>query len=230
MLDMWRRIRTHRSFRRVAGTGIAGILVCGLLVGGSVTWAHIESRGHVYGVADVSPAPVALVLGALVANGQPSDFLGARLAIAKELYDAGKVRALLVSGDNSRSDYDEPDIMREWLIAHGVPSVKIVTDYAGFDTYSSCVRARKVFGVRRVIVVSQTYHLPRALTLCRNVGLLADGVGDQTVARDRVAWIHAYVREQGADVKAVWDTMTSPRPEFLGPPEPGIAAALAASG
>jgi vancomycin permeability regulator SanA len=209
---------------------LATVVAAGALVlGGCVTWVHIDADRHIYSAADVPPAPVALVLGTLVQDGQPSDFLRARLQLAATLYDTGKVRALLVSGDNSRPEYDEPDIMREWLIGHGIPSVKIVTDYAGFDTYSSCDRARMIFGVTRAIVVSQAYHLPRAITLCRRAGIVADGVGDATVRHERLAWIHSDVREQGADVKGAWDVLTGRRPEFLGPREPGVAAALAAS-
>jgi vancomycin permeability regulator SanA len=226
----WHEIRRRRCVRITVRTVAAITALGALLLAASITWTRIDSYGHIYSAADVPAAPVALVLGALVVNGEPSDFLRARLLLAEQLYDTGKVHALLVSGDNSRDNYDEPDIMREWLIAHGIPSVKIVTDYAGFDTYSSCVRARKVFGVTRAIVVSQTYHLPRAVSLCRQVGVVADGVGDATVERDHLAWLRADVREQVADVKAVWDVLTDRRPEFLGPQEPGVRAALAAAG
>lgn len=176
------------------------------------------------------PAPVALVLGAEVyPDGQPSAFLLARLGLAKRLYDTGKVQALLVSGDNGRPDYDEPDVMRQWLIDHGVPPVKVVADYAGFDTYDSCVRANKIFGVRQVIIVSQSFHLPRAITICRHEGVVATGVGDSSVASDHLAWWHSVIREQFADVKAAWDVTTGRRPVFLGAHEPGIDNALAAS-
>ncbi len=207
------------------------ILILGSIVTlASVTWVRVEARGHVYGVADVPPAPVALVLGDLVEpDGQPSSFLLARLRIADRLYASGKVRAILVSGDNSRPDYDEPDVMRQWLVANGVPAVAVVADYAGFDTYDSCVRARKVFGVRRLIVVSQTYHLPRAIAVCRREGVVADGVGDDSVAGQRLTWWRATLREQFADVKAVWDTVTGRRPVFLGPKVDGIQVALAAA-
>jgi vancomycin permeability regulator SanA len=185
------------------------------------------ARGHLYSAADVPPAPVALVLGALVhPDGTPSAFLTARLELAKRLYDTGKVRVLLVSGDHSRPDYDEPDTMRNWLVAHGVPAHRVVVDYAGFDTYDSCARAERIFGVRQAVVVTQTYHLDRAVALCRHLGIDASGVGDVSV-RDRwFDWWRASVRERGAGVKAVYDMATGRDPRLLGPPENGVRDAL----
>ena len=81
---------------------------------------------------------------------------------------------LLLSGDHMRWEYDEPGAMRAWLIAHGVPDTKIVLDYAGFDTYDSCARASRVFGVQRAIVVTQTYHLPRVVSSSRGCGRRLD--------------------------------------------------------
>jgi vancomycin permeability regulator SanA len=167
------------------------------------------------------------VLGAQVdPSGAPSRFLAARLALAERLYAGGKVRAVLVSGDFGQPTYDEPDVMRAWLVGHGVPADKVVADYAGFDTYDSCVRARRVFGVRRVIVVTQSFHLPRAVALCRAVGVRADGVGDDSMRALRWLWTRGAVREQGACVKAGWDVATGREPVFLGSHEPGLDRAL----
>jgi vancomycin permeability regulator SanA len=173
-------------------------------VGSSVWYVHDAASGRVYSAQDVPPAPVALVLGALVEpDGVPSDFLVARLALAQRLYDTGKVHELLVSGDR-RPGYDEPDTMHDWLVAHGVPADRIMVDGGGVDTYQSCLRAGRVFGVHQVIVVSQTYHLDRSVTLCRHLGVDATAVGDDSVrGRDRFSWWRATVREWGADVKAV---------------------------
>jgi vancomycin permeability regulator SanA len=176
----------------------------------------------------VPAAPVAIVFGALVdPSGQPSDFLAARLALGKQLYDTGKVQALLVSGDNSTAHYDEPDVMRQWLIDRGVPAIKVVADYAGFDTYDTCVRAHRIFGVTHAILVSQSFHVPRAVTICRNEGVLADGVGDSSVS-DHLAWWRGAVREQAADIKAAYDVVSGRSPVFLGRLETSIATALAA--
>jgi vancomycin permeability regulator SanA len=204
-------------------------MVC-LLLGISVWSVDRQARGHTYSVNDVPAAPVALVLGAQVdPDGQPSPFLEARLAIAARLYAAGKVKVLLVSGDNSRPDYDEPEAMRAWLVRNGVPGRKVVLDYAGFDTYDSCARAVRIFGVRRAIVVTQTYHLNRAVALCRHVGIDATGVGDDSVKVAWVDWWHSTVREWGACVKADYDELTGRDPVFLGRHETGVEDALRAS-
>ena len=203
------------------------MVVGSVVVAGSDWWIERGARGHVYDAADVPAAPVALVLGALVyPDNTPSDFLTARLVLALHLYQTGKVKALLVSGDHSRPDYDEPDTMRSWLRAHGVPDRQVVVDYAGFDTYDSCARAGRIFGVHRLIVVTQTFHLDRAVSLCRSMGLDADGVGDSTTQRQWFSWWRASLREQGACVKAVLDLATRRDPVFLGPHEPGIDNAL----
>jgi vancomycin permeability regulator SanA len=190
-------------------------------------WVRAEAFGHVYDESSVPPAPVAIVLGAEVyPGGEPSPFLSARLDIAKRLLDAGKVRAILVSGDHGRWEYDEPGSMQVYLVARGVPASQVVLDYAGFDTYDSCARAKRIFGVRKAIVVTQSYHIDRAVTLCRSQGIDAAGVGDDTVRIYTGPWAHSYVREQGAILKAGYDTISHRDPIFLGRHEPGVDAAL----
>jgi vancomycin permeability regulator SanA len=171
---------------------------------------------------------VALVLGKLVyPDGTPSPLLRARLELAGKLYRAGKVQALLVSGDGgSRPGYDEVAVMRRWLIEHGVPARRIVPDPAGFDTYASCARARSVFGVGRAIVVTNSYHLPRAVALCRHSGIDAFGVGDEAGRSDRWSWWTGAAREQSATVLAVYDVLARPEPR-PGPLSPSLATALA---
>src|SRR5262249_27163884 len=139
-----RRVRRWRRWLvRALVAAMVLAPVAPLLVFGATAWIDSGARGHVYTAASVPVTPVALVLGAKVnPDGVPSPFLAARLALAKQLYDTGKVRVLLVSGDNRKHNYDEPDVMRQWLLAHGVPARKVVADYAGFDTYDSCARAK----------------------------------------------------------------------------------------
>lgn len=198
-----------------------------LVVLGSVVWIERSARAHVFDVAGVPAAPVVLVLGAQVGpDGRPAPFLAARLAVAKELFDAGKARVVLVSGDHRRWEYDEPGAMRRWLVDRGVPAEKVVQDHAGFDTYDSCLRASRVFGVRRVIVVTQSFHVERAVTLCRQVGLDAVGVGDDSVSRFGRAWRWGSFRERLAAVKAVYDVVSRRDPVFLGPRESGVDDAL----
>ena len=179
---------------------------------GSVLLVRRTAAGHIYSAADVPPAPIALVLGAQVyPDGTPSGFLAARLDLARQLFDTGKVKVILVSGDRMAKEYDEPRAMRSYLIRTGVPAAQIILDEAGVDTYSSSVRAKEVFGASDLIVVTQTYHLPRAVATCRLIGVEANGVGDETVQGSR-AWRSGALRDQLACVKTVLDLLTRRRP------------------
>ena len=172
---------------------------------------------------------MALVLGAQVyPDGTPSSFLAGRLELARRLYAAGRVRVLLVSGDGRTTDYDEPAAMRAYLLATGVPATAIVTDNHGLDTYDSCVRAQRVFGVTTLTVVTQGYHLPRAVATARALGLAASGVGDDSVRR-RLAWWRGAARDQVACVKTLVDLFMRREP-VLGPYDTRVDAALRGGG
>jgi len=196
---------------------------------GAELWVRGEAHGHVYSEAAVPAAPVALVLGAEVyEDGTPSPFLAARLDIARRLLAAGKVKAILLSGDHSRWSYDEPGDMEVYLIARGVPAARIALDYAGFDTYDSCDRARRIFGVRQAIVVTQSFHVDRAVALCRTLGVDATGVGDESVKIYTGPWRRDVIRERGAAVKAVYDVLSGRDPVFLGRHETSVEDAVRA--
>lgn len=123
-----------------------------------------------------NPLRVAIVLGAKVwENGEPSDALYDRIVTAVELYRAGRVGKILMSGDNPTESYDEPTAMKATAVKLGVPENDIVLDFAGRRTYDTCYRAKEIFEVRRAIVVTQEFHLPRSLYLCNNLGV--DSVG-----------------------------------------------------
>lgn len=181
---------------------------------------RIDTSGHLSeNAATVSHHQVAIVLGAgLNRNGQVSLFLKDRLDAAITLYRLGKVDGLLMTGDNHVTSYDEPRAMRAYALAHGVPAGAITLDYAGFDTYDSCYRARHIFGVQSAEVVTQRYHLPRAVYLCRSVGIAADGLGVPDWGRvPTMMMVHYQAREVLADVKALWDAdVTNPDPRYLG--------------
>lgn len=130
-----------------------------------------------------------------------------------------------MTGDNSRADYDEPDAMRTYLRKHGVPTERIVSDYAGFDTWDSCVRAKKIFGVDRAVLISQGFHIRRAVALCQAAGITSYGVG--VAEWHDVTWYYGGTREVFAAGKAALDALFRPDPRFLGPKEPGVARALA---
>jgi len=161
-----------------------------------------------------------LVLGAGVyGDGEPTMILEGRLRTALELYQGGKVRWFLVSGDNRHSTYNEPQAMRRWLIKQGVPLTNIVSDYAGLRTWDSLKRAQAVFGLRQVVVVTSDFHLPRALYLADHMGLRAWGVPAKTDDRPWASRVRFWTREYIARHLALWDAWFPPDTR-LGPREP----------
>jgi vancomycin permeability regulator SanA len=127
-------------------------------------------------IDNVDETKIGIVFGAGVTEDhQPSDMLEDRLVIAKKLYESEKIERILVSGDNRVSHYNEPQVMYEYLINEGLPSEKIVRDYAGRRTYDTCYRAKEIFDVKEAILISQGYHLPRAIFLCEQFGITSSG-------------------------------------------------------
>lgn len=215
----------HRARKRLLIVAGIGVVLIAVITVGSTWWVRASTAAYRHTLDDAPTTPVALVLGAgLLADGTPSPALRARLDDAIALVERGTVRVLLVSGDNGTVDHDEPTAMRDYLVAHGVPASKIVLDYAGFSTWDSCVRAKEVFGVRRVLIVTQPFHLPRAVFLCRHAGLDAHGAASDHPEADRTSFA---LRELLANVKATWTAIVHPSPKYLGPHETGIDDALA---
>jgi vancomycin permeability regulator SanA len=208
----------------VLGTGVLGAVA---VVGASVGFVRLRAAGHLHPEAAAPSAPVALVLGAQVyPSGTPSPFLAARLELARRLLATGHVRVLLLSGDGAAPEYDEPAAMAAYLAARGVPADRMVLDRFGLDTYDSAYRARQVYGIGRLLVVTQAYHLPRAVATCRALGVDADGVGDVAVRRLSSAWVRGVLRDQVACVKTVIDLVSRRRP-VLEPPPQSVLEALA---
>lgn len=181
--------------------------------------AMLSADGRIYRhVADVPPHTIAIVFGAGVRNGQPTAMLYDRVASAVALYEAGAVRRLLMSGDNRFEDYNEPAVMRRVARQLGVPEEAIVLDFAGRSTYDTCYRARAIFGVRLAVLVTQDFHLDRAIMTCNALGIEVVGyVADRRRYR-RVWWNE--LRELPATTKALLDVfILRPRP-VLGEPIP----------
>ncbi|WP_169927297.1 SanA/YdcF family protein [Labilithrix luteola] len=163
------------------------------------------------------PADCALVLGARVfADGSPSDILRDRLDESLAAYESGRVTRIVVSGDHRHASYDEPNAMRAYLEAHGVPPERIFMDHAGFDTYSSVWRAKHVFGASRIVVVTQRYHLSRALWVARSLGMEAEGRASDHHLYRGMAWYAT--REVVSRTKAVLDIALGREPRHAGPP------------
>jgi SanA protein len=195
----------------------AFLLTVAGVVGANALVVISSSGDDTKDVAKLRHAQVALVLGAQVQpDGRMSTMLADRVSQAVALWRAGKVDRLLVSGDHSRWSYDEPGTMRNALLAAGVPAGAIFTDHAGFNTWASVVRARKVFGVESAIVVTQGFHMPRALYLARAAGLSAQGL-DADLRGYGAQGKKSDLREVLARVKAVGDGTIGAH-VLLGPP------------
>jgi SanA protein len=174
-------------------------------------------NGEAKQLSDVPHAQAALVLGAQVKpDGKPSSMLADRIAAAEDLYRAHKVDKLLLSGDHGQWRYDEVGTMRKALLRDGVRPQDLFTDHAGFDTWDSAQRARRVFGVQSVIVVTQDFHMARALYAARHAGLEATGYSADRRGYGKVM-ARLRVRETLARVKVVADALTGAKPRFLGP-------------
>ena len=192
-----------------------------LVVGGSYLLVNKLSEDFLYdNAAKVPKTKVALVLGtaARTIHNRPNLFFKKRMDAAAKLYKSGKVRHLLVSGDNHVKSYNEPEDMQQALIARGVPASAITLDFAGFRTFDSVVRAKEVFGQSSIIIVSHPFHNQRAVFIAREKGIEAYGYNAGKVST-RVS-PKTYVREYFARVKAVLDVyVLQTEPKFLGKKE-----------
>jgi SanA protein len=197
------------------GLGSALIIALALAVIGAnltVLEGGSAARGRIEGDADC-----ALVLGAgLRDDGSPSDVLRDRLDESLALYRSGRVKRIIVSGDHQTPAYDEPNAMRVYLEAKGVPPEAVFMDHAGLDTYSSMWRARHVFGVSRIVVVTQQFHLARAVWCARALGMEAEGSAADRHLYRGIAWLQA--REVISRTKAVVDVTVGRTPRHHGPP------------
>lgn len=203
--------------------GLTLLTLAALSVGG-VAWANWRvsdaAQGRVYLDAKKVPArPVGLVLGTSPGfHGVPNAFFERRLDAAAALYRAGKVRCLLVSGDHGSRYYNEVEAMQKGLVKRGVPAEKIALDHAGFRTLDSLVRAKKVFDIDQAVIVTDGFHLPRALYLAGQNGI--DAVGLSSVPLTAPAARRPAIREIGARALMMIDVLTHRQPRYLGPHEP----------
>ncbi len=172
-----------------------------------------------YPAEDVPPVKAAIVFGAgLLADGTPTAVLKDRVRTAAELYNSGKITKILMSGDNRYLDYNEPGAMQAYALELGIPEADIVLDYAGRRTYDTCYRAKEIFQLTSAILVTQQFHMPRALYTCNTLGLESVGINaDLRSYRDSEYWS---VREIFASLVAFIQVhITRPEP-VLGDPEP----------
>jgi SanA protein len=230
-----------RRWPRLSKAAVGGSVAVVLLVVGSNAYVLLAERGNATDeVAAVPRAEVAIVPGALVEpDGDMSAMLGDRVRRAAALWQAGKVEKVLVSGDHHTWAYDEPGTMRKALVAAGVSPADVFEDHAGFDTWATMLRARSIFGVRNAVVVTQGFHMPRALFLADAAGIEATGL-----TADQHEWGYqgrkSEVREVLSRVKSIFDvsldtaamagpsipiSTTDGRESWGPPPPPGVPPA-----
>ena len=175
----------------------------------------IEENAKIYPLG-FKNTEVALVLGTanILGNGKVNLFFKYRIQKAVELYDSGKIKFFVVSGDNGSKEYDEPTLMKNELIKAGIPATRIFCDYAGFSTIDSVLRMKLIFQQTTFYIISQKFHVDRALYIAQRNGLKAKGI----FAKDVPDWYSPYLkyREQLARVKAVFEVLTSKSPYYAG--------------
>ena len=196
---------------------VLGLLI--LIISRLVTGLY--ARPKIYTAAEVPARRVAIVFGAgLWRDGTATPVLIDRITTAANLYFAGKVEKLLMSGDNRFVDYNEPAVMRTLALSLGVPEEAIVLDYAGRRTYDTCYRAKAIFGITGAILVTQAFHLPRAIYLCNQLGVDSVGVESDLRVYRTSSMLYWNMRELLATATALWDVNISHPVPVLGDPEP----------
>ena len=221
MLDLRRKLaHPIRRWPRLARAGFVagGLLIAAIGLANAYVLRSVQGEAT-SNIADVPDAEVAIVPGALVKpDGQMSAMLAARVRQAATLWHAGKVDKVLVSGDHHTWAYDEPDTMRKTLVRDGVSPADVFEDHAGFDTWTTMVRAHGIFGVRDAVVVTQGFHMPRALCLAQEAGIKATGL-----TADLQPWglegKKSDMREVFSRVKAIADVVLN-APAVAGPQIP----------
>ncbi|WP_426476307.1 SanA/YdcF family protein [Chryseobacterium sp. CBSDS_008] len=194
------------------------LLVAGIIF---MAWANYSIKKNsepfvFYNIADVPEAKTGLLLGTgkLLSNGTPNAYFYNRIQAAADLLKSGKIQYVIVSGDNSTKDYNEPVDMQLALMQQGIAHDKIILDHAGFRTLDSVVRAKDIFGQTRLIIISQRFHNERAVFLARKTGIEAFGYNAADV--NKYAGLKTNMREYFAKAKAYWDLLFGVEPKFGG--------------
>ena len=212
------RSRGHRCLRLVALLALVVILLASIPIA-LRWWTHQRYVRRIHTVETAPRRTVAIVFGAGIwPDGSLTPILADRVATAAELYHRGTVAKLLMIGDNRRLDYNEPGAMREHALSLGVPAEDIVLDYAGRRTYDSCYRARHIFCVTDAILVTQAYHLDRALFTAHQLGINAVGVAADRREYDRIRYY--WWREVAATTVAFWEVLVTHPEPVMGEPLP----------
>ncbi len=214
-------LRTRKQLKYLAvalyiclGLGLLGLLAI-LGINGIVTGSTKDRIISVDAAAQLEDVDCILVLGCgLTANGQPSAMLHDRLTQGVALYQRGAAPKLLMTGDHGRVNYDEVDAMKRFAVDAGIPAGDVFMDHAGFSTYESIYRAKEIFQARKIVIVTQEYHLHRALYIAQQFGLEAYGVSADL--RSYYGQTARDLREVLARVKDFGTSILKPEPTYLG--------------
>ena len=203
---------------KLLGKWLIGLLAAVAIL---LCWANYKinsfSQQYLYNSTDSIPeCKTAVVLGTskFMSNGSKNYFFYNRITAAETLFKSGKIKAIIISGDNSLSYYNEPEDMKKELMKVGIPDSVIYLDYAGFRTFDSMIRAKEIFGQTKFIVVSQQFHNERAVFIARKHGIEAYGYNAEDVSA--YSGFKTKVRELFARVKVFIDVYTNKQPKFLG--------------
>ena len=173
------------------------------------------TKNHIYNSLKRFPKnDVGIVFGAGINGDQPSKYLKDRLDAGILLYKSKRINKILLSGDNGREEYDELTVMKNYCFKHGVDTSKIFIDYAGFDTYSTMYRAKHIFKIKRATLISQKYHLNRAIYIGQQLGIKS--VGYSANKGEYSGYAHVTFREYISIFKSFFDVLRNREPHFLG--------------
>jgi SanA protein len=192
-----------------------------LIIAGADVYTNSRANKHCHNqAADCRGGDVGLVLGCSkrFTRSEPSLYFKGRMETAAELWKSGKLRCIIVSGDNREKYYNEPRDMKEALVQLGVPAEKIVCDFAGLRTYDSVIRASRVFGAQQITIISQGFHVKRAVATARHLGIDAEGCCAPPIPFNRATLLRQFVRERAARVAMLFDLLIGAEPRHMGNP------------
>lgn len=194
------------------------LIVAGIIF---IAWANYSIKKDSesftsYSIKDIPETKTALLLGTSknLNNGNPNAYFDNRIKATADLYKSGKIQYIIVSGDNSTKDYNEPEDMQLALMKYGIPQDHIFLDFAGFRTLDSVVRAKEIFGQQKIVIVSQKFHNERAIFLAKQNGIEAFGFNAEDV--NKYAGFKTNMREYLAKAKAYLDLILGVKPKFGG--------------
>lgn len=210
-----------KLFFRVALILLTAVLAILVIFGIPRLTTGIYAKDRLYLIENAPSMPVGIVFGAgLSRSGTPSPVLRDRIETAAILYSTGKIQKILMSGDNRFENYNEPGAMLDYAVQLGIPEKDIVLDYAGRRTYDTCYRARHIFGVKEAILITQSFHMARAIYTCSHLDITSVGVPADIRLYPRRSHAYWNLREIPATTVALWEVWVSRPLPVLGKPEP----------